>query len=248
MNRRAAQTCALLGCSLLLLGAVAREIPPPRGFVSDYAGVVDVTTENRLETLLGDLERKTGAQIAILTVRTSQPESAFDYSMRVAEAWKPGDREKDNGVVFLVAVEDRQMFIQVGYGLEGALPDGKVGEIRDEFVLPHFRRGDYASGIWQGTVALANVIAAEYGVSLSVRPLPDALRAGRRAPLGLGAILLLALLLLLVRSPFLLPFLSTGFMYRRGYWGGGFGGGGFGGGGGGFGGGRFGGGGAGGGW
>lgn len=244
MNRRAARACALLASSLFLLAAAEPEIPPPRGFVSDYAGVVDSTTKRRLEALLGDLRQKTGAEIAVLTVRTTQPETAFDYSMRVAEAWKPGDQEKDNGVLFLVAVEDRQMFIQVGYGLEGALPDGKVGEIRDELVLPHFRRGDYAAGIWQGTVALANIIAAEYGASLNIGGLPPgASRAGRRAPLGVGGILLLALLLFFFRSPFLLPFLLTGSMYRRGYWGGGFGGGGFGGGGGG-----FGGGGAGGGW
>jgi uncharacterized protein len=89
--------------------------------------------------MIGELQAKTGSEIAIVTGGSTQPLSAFDYAMRVAEQWKPGAKGKDNGVVFLTAIRDRELFIVTGYGIEGALPDGKVGEIRDRLVVPRFK-------------------------------------------------------------------------------------------------------------
>ena len=93
-----------------------------------------------------------------------EPLSAFDYAMKIAETWKPGDEEKDNGVVFLTAVQDRQMFILAGYGVEGAPPDGRVGELRDTLIVPSFRQGNHSGGIRAGTEAITAILAAEYGV------------------------------------------------------------------------------------
>jgi uncharacterized protein len=175
--------------------------------------------------------------------------------MRVAEEWKPGAKGKDNGVVFLIAVKDRKLFILTGYGIEGALPDGRVGEIRDRVVVPHFRAGDMSRGIRAGTEAIASTIAEEYGVRLSGAP-ERPLRRQRDRASPFAVIVLFFLLLLLFGFR---PLLFRRRWHRRGgvfggtFGGGGFGGrgGGFGGGGGGFGGfggGGFGGGGAGGGW
>jgi uncharacterized protein len=223
---------------------------------------VDVSTRTHLDALIGELKGKTGAEIAVVVVRSTQPLTAFDYAMRIAEAWKPGQAGKDNGVVFLVAIDDRALFILTGYGVEGVLPDGRVGEIRDRLVTPAFRRGDYAGGIRAATEAMAALIAADAGVELSGAP---AMPAGAQ-PLNLSPrqtlLLLLALLfvLWLITQTGGWPFLIGGGPYRHrrggmGGFGGGFGGGvggfgGFGGGGGfgGFGGGGFGGGGAGGRW
>lgn len=252
--RRFIALLAVAACSVQVARAADPAIAPPQGFVNDRARVMDSQTVRRLESMIGELQAKTGAEIAILTVDSTQPLSAFDYAMRVAEQWKPGAQGKDNGVVFLVAVRDRELFIVTGYGVEGALPDGKVGEIRDRLVVPRFKAGDYSGGIRAGTEAMASIIAAEFNVQLTgvqpqrVRP--------RASPIGglLPLIIVIVIIVFLMKSgAWPLVFMPQQRGRRRyDHWGGGFGGGGFGGSGGGgfggFGGGGFGGGGAGGKW
>ena len=110
------------------------------GFVSDFAGVHRRRAPRaRSPAASSELKQKTGAEIAVVTLPTTQPDPVPERAVRLAEAWKPGDRDKDNGVLFLVAVEDRELFIATGYGIEGALPDGLVGEIRDRTIVPKFR-------------------------------------------------------------------------------------------------------------
>ena len=266
-----APRAVLLATLLLAIAAYAGiaqaakiAVPQPQGYVSDYAGILDAGTKAKLTSVIRELKEKTGAEIAVVTVRTTQPETAFDYAMAIAEQWKPGDKGKDNGVVFLVATEDREIRILTGYGVEGPLPDGKVGEIRDRLVVPAFRAGDYARGISDATTTMAALIAADAGVKLTGAPQP--VRRGTPSGGGGGLGLLLVNILIIV-------FLNMmgggrgggpGMRRRRGGFGGpiilgggggfgrggGFGGGGFGGDGGfgGFGGGGFGGGGAGGKW
>lgn len=255
---------ALAGLLALAIAAGAAEteeprIPPPRGLVNDFAGVLDPGTVQHLETLIAELRAKTGAEIAVVTVESTKPLTAFDYAMRVAEAWKPGAKDKDNGVVFLVAVADRELFITTGYGIEGALPDGRVGEIRDTVILPRFRAGDLPGGIRSGTEALAAAIAREYAVTLSgARAAAPATHRRSRGGGPIPILLVVVLLVFIVGSGlwpmFFRPPPGSRYRYGRTFGGGGFGGcgGGFGGGGGGgfggFGGGGFGGGGAGGRW
>ncbi len=249
----------LIAVLLLIPFLVSSEepaIPPPQGFVSDFARVIDQGTRQHLTLLLQELKDKTGAEIAVVTVETTRPLMAFDYALKIAEAWKPGAKDKDNGVVFLVATKDRKLFIATGYGVEGILPDGKVGEIRDEYIVPSFKRGDYAGGILVGTQVMASLIAQEYGVSLTGAQYPRAsTRTGEELPAWLVLVFALIVLGLIIAA-----FTGTrgsrytrlrGARYHGGGLGGyGFGGGGFGGSGngGGFGGGGFGGGGAGGDW
>ena len=229
-RRPSALAAGILGVGLLLtLGhaAVAQEptIPMARGYVSDLAGVVDASTTQHLNALIQDLRDKTGAEIAVVVVDSTAPLTAFDYAMKIAEAWKPGTKGKDNGIVFLVAVKDRQMFILTGYGVEGILPDGRVGEIRDRLVRPAFRRGDYAGGIRAATEEMAAIIARSAGVQL--RSAPSERTAGRSAqPFAsalLPILLLIIFVLLLFRFPLLPLFMGPG--NRRTGFGGGFGGG-----------------------
>lgn len=241
-------------------------VPEPRGFVNDYAGVIDGATKTRLELLIKELKQKTGSEIAVVTLKSTGEETIDDYAMAIAEKWKPGDPKKDNGVVFLVATADRKMHILTGYGAEGPLPDGKVGEIRDRVALPAFRDGDYSRGIAAATGALAAAIAADEGVTLSGLPRREQLQPISLTPLQVLVLLVLLAVFLSMMSRaaarggtvYRVDPYGTG--WRRGGFGGGFGGGlggGFGGvsggsggfgGFGGFGGGRFGGGGAGGSW
>src|SRR5215510_10236647 len=155
-------------------------IPVPQGLVSDFAKVIDQPTRQQLTLLLQELKDKTGAEIAIVTVETTQPLTVFDYAMKIAEAWKPGAKGKDNGVVFLVATKDHKMFVVTGYGVEGVLPDGKVGEIQDEYIVPYFKRGDYARGILTGTQVMVDLAVV---VSVGVVDLAVIVAA----PVGLGA-------------------------------------------------------------
>jgi uncharacterized protein len=187
----------------------------------------------------------------VLTVRSTQPLDDFAYAMRVAEAWGVGKRGDDSGVLLLVATDDRKIRVLTGYGVEGILPDGLVGAIQDDEMLPSFREGRIDEGIWRGVAAIARRIAEAHGVSLDGLPPPRArMPEPERVPMPGWAFLLFILLVcvaLYVGSR--MPRGRGGGRYGGfpGGWsggGGGFGGlgsGGFGG----FGGGRFGGGGAG---
>lgn len=159
----------LVLCALWLMAstAVAQEIPPAQGYVSDYAQILSPQMREQLTALLRELEAKTTAEIAVLTVKTTQPLDEFQYAVRVFDEWKIGKRGQDNGALFLVASEDRRVRILTGYGLEGILPDGKVGAILDEFVLPYFREGRYDEGIYKGVWAVALVIAQDAKVELT---------------------------------------------------------------------------------
>ena len=218
--------------------------------MTDLAGVIDAATKARIAHLVDELHDRTGAEIAVVTVETTAPLDDFTYAMRLADAWKPGRKREDTGVVFLVATRDRKVRVLVGYGLEGILPDGRVGEIINREVLPAFRAGQVADGIWRGVAEIARTVADARGVTLGTAP-P---RPARQPPPSLPSWPVLLVLLLVVAV--MLYQASRPSRFRRGrgsdfpFWfgGGGFGDGGFGGGGGGFGGfggGSFGGGGAG---
>lgn len=243
--------------------AVQPAIPdrPPR-YVVDLAGIIQDEAEMRLNGYLQELEQKTTAQMVILTVTSLEGEPLEDFSIHVAhDVWRLGQAGKDNGVLLLVAAADRKYRLEIGYGLEGTLPDSRVGSIGRDYLVPYFRKGDYSSGITMASLAVISEIAADAGVQISGMPRPGtspyaAGRGVRGKPSIAGVILSLlffiGLIYLFIRHPRLLLFLFMMNMLgggRRSGWsgGGGFGGGGFGGFGGG-GGGGFGGGGASGGW
>ena len=149
---------------LLLLAAPAAfsaeepAVPKPAGYVSDTAGVMGEWAA-KTEALCGEIERRTTSEIAVLTVKTTVPLDAQQYAQQVFDRWKIGKKGKDNGVLILVAVDDRKMWIATGYGVEGVLPDGKVGEIRDKVLLPLFRESRYGEGIFLGAKAVGSVLA-----------------------------------------------------------------------------------------
>lgn len=149
---------------LAFLGQVAAappQVPSPVGPVTDLAGILDAATRQRLEQIILEARERTTAEIAILTVPSTAPETIEEYSVAVFDRWKIGKSGQDNGLLFLVAVQDRRLRITTGYGLEGILPDGKIGEIRDREIVPRFRAGRYAEGILRGTEALASVILGQ---------------------------------------------------------------------------------------
>jgi uncharacterized protein len=177
--------------------AAALQLPSPAGPVTDLAGILDSGTKARLLRVIQEVRERTTAEIAILTVPTTAPGTVQAYSVAVWDRWKIGKRGKDNGLLFLVAVQDRRLWIATGYGLEGILTDGKIGEIRDGEILPYFRAGRYGEGILRGTEALADVILAQgWTDTLGRQP---TVRSRRQSPVWSGSTgILLGIFLLLV--------------------------------------------------
>ena len=235
-------------------GIYAADIPvPPPAPVVDLAGIIDDSVKTKLNGYLRELEQKTTAQVAILTIKSLAGQSLADLSITIAhEKWKLGQKGKDNGVLVLVALNDRKYRIEVGYGLEGILPDSLVGGIGRQYLVPYFKKNDYSTGIYAAALVIANEIAKEAGVTISGLPAvkkTDSAKTRKRSsgPYGkvISLLFFLVVLIIFIKNPrsFLALMLLSSMGGRRGHWGGsggGFGGGGFGsfgGGGGGFGGG-----------
>ncbi len=226
-------------------------IPAPAGYVNDVAGVMTEPERAKLEAFLDQVEKKTGAELGVLVVPTTAPLEPAEYKVRVFERWKLGKAGENNGLLMLVAIEEREVRFETGYGLEGALPDGLQSRIVRETMRPLLREGRMGEAITQGMLASAARIAAEKDVTLEWDG--RELRYTKRRARAMGVETLLLVMVVVIMAAIVLsrmqgPRGPRG--RRRGGWddwigpgaGGGFGGG-FGGfGGGGFGGGRGGGG------
>ena len=154
---------------LLLQAAVVSaedSFPRPIGFVNDFAGIIDETSKLRIEALAAEVERKTGAEIVLITVKSLDGGDIQDTANRLFQAWGIGKKGQDNGVLVLDAAAERRVWVEVGYGLEAILPDGKIGGILDEFVIPYLRQGQFGEGFLSGISAIAKIIAEHTGVTL----------------------------------------------------------------------------------
>ena len=142
----------------------AEVIPPkPAGYFNDYAGVVSKEAASRFNEQLAQFERDTSNQVVVAVFPKMQSDSDIaDYTQRVAQAWGVGQKERRNGVVLFVFIGDRKMFIQVGYGLEGALPDATAFDITERHIKPLFRAGNYEAGLATGIDLIFKAIRGEY--------------------------------------------------------------------------------------
>jgi uncharacterized protein len=150
--------------------SAAETLRDPGTYVVDQAGLMDPTTRARTEAVLAELQQKTGAQVKLLTVRSTDGEDFFTYVHRHADAWKLGTKGEDNGALIALAVQERKVRIHVGYGLEAALPDSWCGTASRDVAKRCFKRGDYAQGLYDLAVAVANRIAAQTNTSLNGVP------------------------------------------------------------------------------
>jgi uncharacterized protein len=170
MNKKLAWLVLVIYLLLATVAWAQPQIPPVPTqsiYVQDYAGVLDSETKSRINSLGSKLAAKTKAQVVVLTVKSLEGAPIEDYALTVLRTWGIGDRELNNGVLMLVAVNDRQSRIEVGYGLEGALNDAKTGTIQDTYMVPYFGAGDYSKGIWNGYQALVSVAAQEYHADIT---------------------------------------------------------------------------------
>ena len=146
----------------------ATEYPKAYNFINDFSNVIDDGLEKELNTLSKNLKDKTGAEIVVAVVKSLDGQEVEEYANNLFRTWKIGDKEKNNGVLLLVSTDDRKIKIEVGYGLEGALNDGKTGAILDNYIVPYLKRNDYSSGIRNGYYAIFKEIAKEYGLDTNV--------------------------------------------------------------------------------
>ena len=247
--------------ALTATGYGQTDLPMPQHYVEDYANVINDSDERSLNGVLQELKQKTGAQYIVLTVLSAGGMPIEQFSIELAEKWKLGQKGKDNGMLFVLAKNDRKWRFEVGYGLEGFVTDQYCGRIGRDVLVPYIKKGDYSRGIYEANLRIIQRIASESGVSLTGMPriAPVPVRSRRRIAPCCSALPILIFMLLIFGGRgrgmgmwFFLPFLMGGFGGHGGYGrSGSFGGGSFGGGFGGFGGGMgggFGGGGASGGW
>ncbi len=226
-----------------------------QGYVNDFADLITAGDKAEITRYASELEKKTTAQVAVVTVKSTRPETIQGFSVRLFDKWKIGQEGKDNGVLILVAVNDRKAWITTGYGLEGAIPDAVANRIVRETMIPYFKRGDFSAGIKQGAINVISLAAREYDVEITGKEsqVYHRIHKGRSGFEIFFTIIFFIVVLGLRTRLFGYLFLGSmlGGRRRGGYWygsGTGGSGGGFGGGFGGFGGGMTGGGGGGGGW
>ena len=226
----------------------------PQGYLTDLANVIDPATRVRLETLCAEVEQKTGAQIAVVTVNSLDDRSKEDYAADLYKHLGVGSKKDDRGVLLLLAPKERQYKIEVGYGLEPVINDARAGDI-GRAMVPDLKAGNYSAAVLLATTQLAHLIAADKGLQLNGVPANQPRAAAAETPWWIP-VLVIAIIFIVVRAlsragrgsgrgprsgggsglPWLL--LGSAMGSRGGSWGGGFGGssGGFSGGGGGFGG------------
>jgi uncharacterized protein len=196
--RRAALATLLLVLLAAPGSAALRIPPPPDRRVNDYAGALTPADRDRLEQQLAGREATSRNQVVVAIFRSLEGESLEGYSIRLAQAWRVGQKGLDNGVIFLVFLDDRKMRIEVGYGLEGSLTDAVSSSILRDVVAPRFREGRTADGIAAGLDAIDRAIAGTY-----VRP-PAAAPAGRGIDLGVrelaGLFVAFVLIMILVQN------------------------------------------------
>ncbi len=165
MRLRLKQSLLAVFTLILLLSAHAdaalTPLPILQSRVTDLTQTLNADQQAQLEVKLAAFEQETGSQIAVLIVPTTQPEAIEQFSIRVVDRWKLGRAQYDDGVLLLVAKNDRKMRIEVGYGLEGAIPDVIAKRIIAEIMAPHFRQGDFYGGILQATEQVIRLIKGE---------------------------------------------------------------------------------------
>jgi len=202
-----------------------QDLPKPTNYVSDFAGVLSPQTVQRLNALCALVDRQAHAQIAVVTVKSLDGEPIENFTTALEDKWKVGKKGTDRSVIIVFAIQDRQRRIETGYGLEGILPDSKVGVI-GRSVVPELQAGNYDAAVSSAVVQVAQVIAADAGVTLQAnqrRGPPH--RQVKQLTLGqllIGGAVLLVILFLLFRFA---PSGTIGFLLGM-FLGGGFGGGG----------------------
>jgi uncharacterized protein len=198
MNR--VRRIVLLVSSIWLIASTCAwaSIPAkPQGWVSDFAGIMSDMTKSQIDALFAEVKKSTGAEIAVVTVSSLDGMSVEEYAVSLFKKWGIGEKGKDNGVLFLIAPNERKTRIEVGYGLEPVITDGRAGEIIRETIIPFFKKGDYDQGILQGSMQIAALITGKDFVPSVPTPSSESQSDEPPWPVKVGIILFFALFITL---------------------------------------------------
>ncbi|MBM4271943.1 MAG: TPM domain-containing protein [Deltaproteobacteria bacterium] len=228
--------CILLVLSITTSPEAVERFPKPAGAVNDFARVISPDDKARMEELSREVLEKTRTSIVIATVQTIGDNDVNDYVNRLYQTWGIGRKGEDKGVLIFLTLRERKVRIETGYGVEGILPDGLVGEILDKYAIPHFRQGNYGKGLMNAAHAVASVVARDANVQLT-GSIPVEREKVKKTGQGVNLLYLIVLFLVLIlllgarQGREILPWLFLIDLSRSGRSGGfgGFGGGGFGG-------------------
>uniref|UniRef100_UPI00262E091E TPM domain-containing protein n=1 Tax=Oceanispirochaeta sp. TaxID=2035350 RepID=UPI00262E091E len=158
-------TALILFIFFLPFTVMALDVPSLKGRVNDNAGIFSSSQKQNLESTLAALENQTSIQMAVLTIPSLDGEDLEGFSIRTVEKWKLGQKGEDKGILLLLALEDRKVRLEVGYGLESELTDAKTGYIVREVMIPYFSKGDFAGGIIAGTAVVTDVVKGDKDIS-----------------------------------------------------------------------------------
>lgn len=176
---------------------VIRNLPRPENYVNDFAGVLSPQTRQSLDLLCAQLDQKAHAQIAVVTVPSLEGDPIDEFATALEEKWKVGTKGTDRGLLLILAIREHKWRIEVGYGLEGVLPDGRVGPI-GRAMVPYLRQGNYDLAVSQAVGSLAGIVAADAGVNLETGPTRAPPQVSRHRRFGALPFLFLILLAFLI--------------------------------------------------
>ncbi|MEW5814707.1 MAG: TPM domain-containing protein [Spirochaetota bacterium] len=209
---------------ITIVGVWPQEFPQPVGYINDFAGVISAQDKVSMEQIAEKIEQAAGIEIAVAAVPSISPLTIEDYSLELASRWGIGKKGNDNGILILLALKERKLRIEVGYGLEGDLPDGLAGEIMDKSMVPYFKEGDYSTGLLKGFEAVAGILAQKLNIDLSSEVLNESRKYASRPgdTYNFIPILIILAILFFGGGRFLWPLFFLG-SFGRGFYGGGFG-------------------------
>lgn len=193
--------------------ADARAWPKPTGYVNDFAGIIDAASADSMNALIAELQAKTQVQVAVVTIPSLEGEVIDPAAEELYKAWGIGSKEKDEGALILLARDERRVRIEVGYGLEGIIPDGKAGSIIRNVMGPDLRADRFGPGLWRGVQAIAAIVAADRGVTLD-RGGPIAIPGASRGS-GPPVALILFILFFVISSLIRAQMRPSGWRTRR---------------------------------
>lgn len=168
MKKIFALICAIVLMFSFSFSSFAISLPKPTNdfFVNDFVNIIDENDESEIMKIGADLYEQTTAQVVVATINSLDGYDVDEYALELGREWGVGSKE-NNGVVILLSLSDRQISIQVGYGLEGCLNDGKVGRILDDYAVPYLQNDDFSTGLIEAYKAVTHVVCEEYGVELN---------------------------------------------------------------------------------
>jgi len=181
---------------IISINCLAQDFPEGRAAVNDFANVISSEYVYRITSICETVLQKTGAAIVVVTIPTLGDNVIEDYAVRLFEQWGIGKKGEDRGILILNAIEDRKVRIEVGYGLEGIIPDGLAGEIRDRYLIPYLKQGEYGAAYLAAVQAIAGIIAEDAGVDIDGVAAPVSAQS-ERGGRWVGKIIMLLILFLI---------------------------------------------------